>query len=424
MNWLARYRFKEFFRSSYWFFPLLGVVLALIVAPISRYIDEKNDWAFFNYNVEGARAILGVLSGAMLTFTLFLFTMLLLAVQIASAQLTPRVIAGVFGKGSTRLAAGIFLFSFTYCLAVLGRIGDSVPQLQVTLGILFGLSSIGTFLYLVDFSAKSLRPISVLSKIAENARKVIKEVYPRYVEGPARPVPSVQLIQGKEFRSICLNLQSGVLLDIDIEGLKKLATQYEGVIELVPQVGDFVSNEGPLFRLYEGATKIPQKKLLSTVAFGSERTMAQDPAFAFRMIVDISIRALSPAINDPTTAVLGIDQIQQLLFQLGKRRLKDEGIFDDSGKLRLLVRTPNWEDFVCLGVREIRWYGADSFQINRRLKAMLEDLMKRLPAERLPALEIEAQLLDRSTEKYFPEPEDRKRASEADLQGFGGVVHR
>jgi uncharacterized membrane protein len=152
--------------------------------------------------------------------------------------------------------------------------------------------------------------------------------------------------------------------------------------------------------------------------------MAQDPAFAFRMIVDISIRALSPAINDPTTAVLGLDQIQQLLLQLGKRRLKDEGIYDDSGKLRMLVRTPNWEDFVCLGIREIRWYGADSFQINRRLKAMLEDLMKRLPQERLAPLVIESQLLDRSAEKNFPEPDDRERAGEADNQGFGGGVQR
>jgi uncharacterized membrane protein len=141
------------------------------------------------------------------------------------------------------------------------------------------------------------------------------------------------------------------------------------------------------------------------------------------MIVDISIRALSPAINDPTTAVLGLDQIQQLLLQVGNRRLRDEGIYDEAGKLRLLVPTPNWEDFVRLGIREIRWYGADSFQINRRLKAMLEDLMKRLPKERLAALEAELKLLNISVEKQFLEREDRELAAEPDFQGFGGMAH-
>jgi Predicted membrane protein len=424
MNWLTRYRIKEFFRSSYWFFPLLGVALALIFAPLTRFIDKKITFPFLNYDVEGARAILGVFAGAMLTFTLFLFTMLLLAVQIASAQLTPRVIAGVFRRSSTRLAAGIFLFTFIYCLAVLGRIREPPPQLQVFLAILFGLLSIGAFLYLVDYFAKALRPISMLTRVAEEGGQVIREVYPHFLEGPAPRIPSVQLIQERKFVPVLFGGKSGVLVDFDLEGLKNLAIRYEGVIELVPQVGDFISKEDLLFRLYDGAVQIPHKKLKSTVTLGSERTMAQDPAFAFRMIVDISIRALSPAINDPTTAVLGLDQIQQLLLQLGKRRLKDEGIYDDSGKLRMLVKTPNWEDFVCLGIREIRWYGTDSFQINRRLRAMLEDLMKRLPPERLPALEMEAKLLNRSVEKSFLEPEDRKRAEEADHQGFGGVVQR
>jgi uncharacterized membrane protein len=151
--------------------------------------------------------------------------------------------------------------------------------------------------------------------------------------------------------------------------------------------------------------------------------MAQDPAFAFRMLVDIAIRALSPAINDPTTAVLSLDQIQLLLFQVGIRRLKDEGIYDEAKKLRLLIGTPNWEDFVHLSMREVRWYGANSFQVSRRLKAMLVHLMKQLPEERLPALERELQLLNGSTEKNFPDPGDREQAEIADFQGLGGT-HR
>jgi len=422
MSWLTRYQLKEFFRSSYWLFPLLGMILAMIAAPLSRLLDMQTRWSLFNYDAEGARAILGVLSGAMLTFTLFLFTMLLLAVQIASAQLTPRVISGVFASRPTRLAGGVFLFAFIYCLAILSRIQEPVPQLPVSLGIAFSVFGIGTFLYLVNFSAQSLRPISVLAQIAEGGHKVIEAVYPLLLEGPAPPKASVHLVREKGSCSVSLSAKSGVLLALDLEGLKNLAVRYDGVIALVPQVGDFISKGSALFHLYGGASQIPLKKLQGALALGSERTTTQDPAFALRMVVDISIRALSPAINDPTTAVLGLDQIQRLLLHLGKRRLRHEEIYDEGGNLRMLVRTPNWEDFVRLGVREIRWYGGDSFQIHRRLRALFEDLMKQLPQERLPALELELQLLTRSAESKFSEPEDRRTAAESDYQGFGGGV--
>lgn len=423
MKWLTRYRIKEFFRTSNWMSPLLSLGFALILVPLSRILEQKTQWTLFHFDPEGARSILGALSGAMLTFILFLYTMLLLAVQIASAQLTPRVITGVFGRRSTRLAAGIFIFSFIYCVAILGRIREPVPQLPVFLAIAFCLFSIMIFLYFVDFTAKSLRPISVMARISHIGQQVIEEVYPLVWEGPSPPPPPAQLPKDKTPSRFAFPGKSGVLLALDTEFLKKLAVRHDGLIELVPRVGESISRGDTLFNLFEGASKIPPKKLMASVFIGSERTIAQDPAFAFRMIVDISIRALSPAINDPTTAVLGLDQIQQLLLQVGNRRLRDEGIYDEAGKLRLLVPTPNWEDFVRLGIREIRWYGADSFQINRRLKAMLEDLMKRLPKERLAALEAELKLLNISVEKQFLEREDRELAAEPDFQGFGGMAH-
>src|SRR5439155_3731678 len=129
-----------------------------------------------------------------------------------------------------------------------------------------------------------------------------------------------------------------------------------------------------------GAT-LPVEAVRQSVAVGQERTLEQDPTFAFRIIVDIASKGLSPAINDPTTAVLALDQIHHLLRNVGSRRLDDGRVCDAAGRLQLIYRTPNWEDFVLLAVTEIRQFGGASIQVARRLRAMLENLIQTLPEE-------------------------------------------
>ena len=136
--------------------------------------------------------------------------------------------------------------------------------------------------------------------------------------------------------------------------------------------------------------------------------------------MDIASKGLSPAINDPTTAVLAIDQIHHLLRSVGGRHLDEGSVYDRSGSLRLVYRTPDWEDFVYLAVTEIRQFGGTSIQVARRLRAMLENLIEVLPPERTTLLRRELTLLHRSVERSFPEPEDQALADVSDLQGVGG----
>ncbi|HVO91415.1 MAG TPA: DUF2254 family protein, partial [Terriglobales bacterium] len=181
-----------------------------------------------------------------------------------------------------------------------------------------------------------------------------------------------------------------------------------------------VATDEPLFNLFDGASEIDAGRLHATVAFGSERTMEQDPTFAFRIVVDIALRALSPAINDPTTAVLAIDQLQRMLRTAGNRNLRTDEILGKSGQLRVIARTPDWEDFVHLAFSEIRSYGSNSLQIVRRLRAMIENLVQTLPSYRHAALYQEQLLLDRAIEKNFSNPEEFALAKVADTQGLGG----
>jgi uncharacterized membrane protein len=341
-------------------------------------------------------------------------------VQLASAQLTPRIIAFVFRDPLTKFALSLFTFMFTYSLAVLVRIKDSVPVLSVQ-GATYGfMVSLVVFLLLVDHVGKSLRPSGALQTVGSLGRSVIEDVYPRRLsDAPEKSADEGYLPSDMPAR-IVRSPRDGSILAFDIPGLCALAGQADCVIELVPQVGDFVAVGNPLFRVYGGRTEIAEQTLCLFVAVGRERTPEQDPAFAFRILVDVASKALSPAINDPTTAVLALDQIHHLLRNVGGRCLDDERIRDSSGSLRLVYRTPDWQNFVHLAVTEIRQFGGESIQIARRLRAMLEDLIQSLPAPRAPLLQQELQLLRRSAARFFVEPEDRALADTSDLQGVGG----
>jgi uncharacterized membrane protein len=202
--------------------------------------------------------------------------------------------------------------------------------------------------------------------------------------------------------------------------LRTAAEKAVGVIELVPQVGDFVAVDEPLFNLYDGPRAIDEEVLRNAIAFGSERTMEQDPTFAFRIVIDIALKALSPAINDPTTAVLAIDQLHRMLRSVGRRNLRTDEILDASKQLRVIFRTPNWDDFVHLAFSEIRACGANNLQIMRRLRAMIENLKETLPNHRQDELQHQVSLLDCEAKRLFRYPEELALAMIADSQGLGG----
>ncbi|HEX3122900.1 MAG TPA: DUF2254 family protein, partial [Rhodanobacteraceae bacterium] len=192
------------------------------------------------------------------------------------------------------------------------------------------------------------------------------------------------------------------------------------LIEFVPAVGEFVTNGDPLFRLYGGAAAISDSQLQHAVAIGAERTYEQDPAFAFRIVVDIAAKALSPAINDPTTGVLALDQIHRLLRAVAHRNLDTGHVYDGAGKLRLSYRTPDWDDFVLLAVTEIRQFGRESIQIVRRMRALLLNLIDTVPPQRAALLRAELDLISRGVEVDFRDAEDRVRAGAGDSLGVGG----
>jgi uncharacterized membrane protein len=199
----------------------------------------------------------------------------------------------------------------------------------------------------------------------------------------------------------------------------ELALKNSCFIELVPYVGDAALEDTPLLRVLGTGAPVSEERLKAAIRFGAERTFDQDPKYAIRLLVDIAIKALSPAINDPTTAVQTLDEIEDLLIRLGRRRLEIGEFCDKSGHVRLVITFPNWDDFLRLALDEIRFYGATSIQVMRRMKALVNELISILPEERQPALRSWQERLEATVERAFTDQLDRIEASREDRQGLG-----
>jgi uncharacterized membrane protein len=420
MTWLQRYRVRHYVQNSIWVLPVLSTVAAIAAVRLLHLIEKDLAWES-PVDPDTARAVLGTMASSLFTAIVFVCSALLVAVQLASAALTPRIIALVFRDPVTKGSLTLLVFAFTFTLAALLRIKETVPLLTTQMAGYGSLVCLAVFFYLIDHLGKALRPSGALRTIASLGRHVIESVYPRPpVESPGGTAPHVaEVLDGKPTATI-RNRRDGVVLAFDEAGLLALARRADCVIEMVPQVGDHVAVGDPLFRVFQGGATLAGESLCQSVAVGQERILQQDALFAFRMMVDIASKALSPAINDPTTAVLALDQIHHLLRSVGDRYLDTGHVRDAAGRLRLVYRTPDWEDFVGLAVTEVRHFGGKSIQVVRRLRAMLENLIQALPETRAKRLRQELALLHRSTERFFTEPEDRALAEIGDFQGVGG----
>ena len=429
LPWNQRYVLKSYVTGSMWLVPLVAL---MVYAAFHRGVHAFGSWmvehgwtnnatSFQGLSLSGARSMLETLITMNLSFLVFTFGSLLVAIQVAGGQYTPRIIATTLLRDNAiRTVVGVFVFTLAFCVRVLARMDETVNQIELFVAGLLGTGSVMVFLYLIDYAARLLRPVSIVQRVGESGIAVIQSVYPAPTAGEA-PNEPVRLPH-ETARVVLHEGTSGVVLAADLPGLVRLARAADGVIEFVPGVGDFLAVDEPLFRLHGGAAAIDDRRLRGKVAFGTERTLEQDPTFALRILVDIAIKALSAAINDPTTAVMAIDQLHRLLRVVGLRSLRNDELHDAAGQLRLVFLTPNWEDFVRLTCTEIRHCGAGSIQIVRRVRSMLENLLQSLPAHRHAELRLQLELLDRTVEEHYDFEEDRALARIGDPQGLGGAL--
>jgi uncharacterized membrane protein len=297
-----------------------------------------------------------------------------------------------------------------------------VPSRTLIAALLLTLLSIVMFLLLIDRTSNDLRVAHVVQALDGDAREVFDAVYPASASDAATAQETARSLHGlTPVQTVSVGAVGQVVVALDRTGIADLAVRYDAVIRLVPAVGDHVPGGGTLLRVY-GSRELPERRLRRTVVLGDERTIDDDPAFAIRMLVDVAIKALSPAINDPTTAVQSLDRIEDLLRYAASKHLSTGIVTDRHGAVRLVYPTPTWEDLVELALDEIRAFGAGQYQVARRLRALLDSLISDLPQNRRSPLVEQRTLLDDAVASAIPQSQ-RADALVPDRQGIG-MSHR
>jgi uncharacterized membrane protein len=424
MTWARRFRLRESLRESLWLIPVVGAVLGGILGVVVSVADEDiQNPTLWQYSPSTASAVLTAIIGATAALTGFVVTVTVLVVQMATGSFSARVMRLWFRDRILKVTLAVLVGTLTFSFAVLQRIDeDVVPDIGVTLsGCLISLSVL-VFIVFFDRFIRRLRPVAVAADVASVARSTFAQTL-RFAD---RPDIRWEYATTRADPTLVVRASSGGAIQaVDPDGLVEWARAHRAELVLPQRVGNFVQTGGELMRVYGGEFgDRAAEELEEMIALGEERSFDQDPAFALRMMVDIANRALSPAVNDPTTAVQVLDHIGEVLAVIGRTDLekRTKPASADTPAAVVMV-TPRWEDFVTLGLTEIREYGATSVQITRRLRALLEELLETVRPEHRAAVEEEIRRLDANVVESWSNSVDLDRAAVADCQGIGDPAH-
>jgi uncharacterized membrane protein len=421
--WGLVFKTRQYLKGSLWFLPLLGgiagALLGLAEGPFDRRVGVP---ARLEYSASTASTVLSAIVGSTAALTGFVVTVSVLVVQMATSTFSARNMRLWYRDRILHVLLAMLVGTFTFSFTLLASVEESsVPNLGVTVtGALMAVNMF-LFLFFLDRFVHRLRPVAVAALVAEAGRRAFESVV-RAASGPDAP----HIIRGPfeshdESAVVVRTHRAGSIQALDAAGLVKFAREHNCTLVLNHVVGDFVPVGAPVMRMYGGDAEghRVERRLRGMVVLGVERTIEQDPAFALRIMVDIAIKALSPAVNDPTTAVQVINHLGDTLHTIGATEFHPTGN-NESRSGRVLVAARGWEEYLALGVTEIREYGASSVQVVRRLRAMLEELRGAVRPEHREAVEDELARLEAGVEQAFGASADLDRAREADRQGIGG----
>jgi len=381
---------RESLRGSLWFLPSVAVATALVAGVVLARVEVPEAVFYapllFGGGPEGARGVLEVIAGSIVTVTSLTFSLTVVALQMAAGQYSPRVLRNFLRDRGNQVVLATFLGTFAFSIVVLRTIrsGDEqgasfVPQLAVTVALLLMLASLSALVYFIHHLTQSIRVEEIMRKVEGDTLDCIER---NAADGDG---------DGGEFEPDDLPEPPPHALELQVQGsgrlqavkprvLMRLATERDLVIRVRPTVGESLTEGTVLAWIWspnddqrpdeDGALRDGFREGLRV---GNERTLQQDVAFGVRQLVDIAVRSMSPGINDPATAVTAIGHVSAVLAGLQARSLGDRLHRDGDGRARVAVPWPDYDDFVALACAQIAHYGAGDVPVVRRLLQLLAE---------------------------------------------------
>ena len=411
-----------------WFIPMFyvsGAVLAGLALP--RIEQAWLSSYSLALSVSSAQAMLSAAASGMMALTGIVFAMAFVMVQFSAIAYSPRLVLWFARDRMMFHALGVFTATFVYALFTLAWV-DRGGSAKVPLisSLLVGVLIIVSMLMFARLMQRlgDLQIGNVLHLVGDQGRAVIGTMFRRLDNASAAPLASKGAAGcarlGRVTQTVKYSGKPRTIARLNVGALVALARQANGTIVMACAVGDTLVEGAVVLRVHSAGAPLPEDALFRSVRLGRERTFEQDPKYPIRLLVDIAIKALSPAINDPTTAVQTIDQLEDLLRRLGASELDVGCVADESGALRFVFPTPTWDDFLTLSFDEVRQFGSNSVQVLRRMRSALVGLADSLPTkERALAVRRYLEHLDHVVEASPFDVEDRRMALQEDRQGIG-----
>ncbi|MBC1237905.1 DUF2254 domain-containing protein [Nostoc sp. 2RC] len=370
--------------SSYWFIPAVMTVLATALAFIMLNLDRTdkvtiNYWWVYTGGADGARSLLEAVAGSMVSVAATAFSITIVALQLAASNFGPRLLRNFMQDTGNQVVLGTFLGTFIYCLLVLRTIhgeGDGysqfVPQLAVTVGILLAIISIGVLIYFIHHASTIIQASHVIENVSADLHSAIERLFPEKI-GRAEPEPEQRIGEiPTSFDEEALPIRAkgtGYLQAIDDKELIKIAERYNLLLRLQIRPGKFVIQGSHLVLIFPG-TKVNYqltKQINNAFILGKERTEQQDVEFPINQLVEIALRAISPAVNDPFTAIRCIDRLSAGFCHLVQRNFPSACRYDNNNKLRVITENVDFARLIGSAFNQIRQYGRSDVAVTIRL---------------------------------------------------------
>ncbi|MFJ8086246.1 DUF2254 family protein [Streptomyces sp. NPDC096205] len=388
--------------------------------------------AGLSFDSSTAQATLAAIAGGMITLAGFVVTAITLVVQTVQTM-SPRLVAALGHFSRYLVLFGLLIGTALYALVTLSHVrGESVPRMSVTVAVGLVLVDAVTVLYLLASLRHAVTGGGLARAVGDRLRTVIDQSYP----AAARPcAPRPEGLDGGAGLPLLHHGRPAVVYAVDEPRMTRLAARYGVRVRLLVAIGDFVGFGTTVARIEaaESGASIPgapeitlgpglARRVFRCVRFGPSRTVEQDTAYGFRLLADIAVRSLSPAVNDPTTAVQALDQIEDGLLRLADRPLGSTWLLDRKGRRRVSCPAPHWPDLVSLALDETILYGYGEPQIVRRLRALLERLVTAASEDRKEPVAERLAALERLSSTGLPDALLSRVASRPDGQGLGGMT--
>jgi uncharacterized membrane protein len=409
-------------RDSLWFLPAVITSGAIALAVTLLVLEGHGPlwageppWWVYQGGAEGARTVLNVITTGLITVTGVVFSVTIVAVQLASSQYTPRVLRNFRADRSNQVVLGIFIGTFTYTLLVLRTVRDAgggseadVPRVAVTVAVLLVLVSVGALIYFIDHVASEIHVTAILDRVTQRTMRIVHQRFPDHI-GPADEDPPVDPRRPEHESVPVCAARAGYVQRVDEDRLFHLGEQAHLVIGMERRIGEYVLQGRPLASVWTADGRLAPdlaQAVQRAFALGPDRTPDQDVEYGMIQISDIAIKALSPSINDPTTAVRCIDRLAEILADFGTRK-RPEARRTRDGRIAFVATHTTFDGAVKVAYDDIRHFGASIPLIAEHLLETLGDLLKLVPPSRHGPLLGQARAVLHSAREKISNPQDR-----------------